>query len=108
MALFMSLNNKPVFFGAPLVGVCLAVLISVPLSAFLAGALGDTYNTRVAVYGGLLLWIVAGAVSVFILSRESTRSYLSLKWFFLWFISTWLWPIPLWMHLRRKNLEKKA
>ena len=69
----MSLNQKPSFLGAPLAGVCLAVVVSVPLSAFLASFCGDTYNARVAVYGGLLLWIVVGAVSVFFLSQNSNR-----------------------------------
>ena len=103
----MSLKGPSRNFGAPLVGVCVAVLVSVPISAFLAGAVGDTYEARVAVYGGLLLWIIAGAVSVFFISKDSTRCNLSVRWFFLWFISTWLWPIPLAMHLRRSRLNQK-
>ncbi len=103
----MSLKGSSRNFGAPLVGVCVAVLVSVPISAFLAGAVGDTYEARVAVYGGLLLWIIAGAVSVFFISKDSKRCNLSLRWFFLWFISAWLWPIPLAMHLRRSRLNQK-
>lgn len=99
----MSLNQKPSFLGAPLAGVCLAVIVSVPLSAFLASFCGDTYNARVAVYGGLLLWIVVGAVSVFFLSQNSNRCSLNLRWFFLWFISTWLWPIPVLMARRNRH-----
>lgn len=98
----MSLHQKKSFFGAPLAGVCLAIVVSVPLSACLASFCGDTYNMRVTVYGGLLLWIVIGAVSVFFLSQNSQRCALNFRWFFLWFISTWLWPIPVLMALRSR------
>lgn len=103
----MSLKGPSRYFGAPLVGVCVAVLVSVPISAFLAGAVGDTYEARVAVYGGLLLWIVAGAASVFFISKDSERCTLSFRWFLLWFISAWLWPIPLAMYLRKNKPNQK-
>ena len=103
----MSLKGPSRYFGAPLVGVCVAVLVSVPISAFLAGTVGQTYEARVAIYGGLLLWIIAGATSVFFISKDSERCTLSIRWFFLWFISAWLWPIPLAMYLHRKNISRK-
>jgi hypothetical protein len=51
-----------------LAGVGLALLFSVLLAAVLGSALGDvaggTYGRRVAFYAGLLVYVVAGAVTL--------------------------------------------
>ena len=94
----MSLSNKNNrLFGGELAGSCLAVIASVPLTAWLGRLFGTTYDMRVAIYGGLLLWVVVGAVSIFLITRGSAVR-LTLGKIGLWFVSTWLWPIPLAMH----------
>ena len=98
----MSVSKKPSFFGSALAGACLAVIASVPLTAYLGAAFGDTYNARVAIYGGFLLWVLIGAVAVFMITRTSDKP-LSAKGVLLWFVSTWLWPIPVLMAKRRSR-----
>ena len=94
----MSLSNKNNrLFGGELAGSCLAVIASVPLTAWLGRLFGTTYDMRVAIYGGLLLWVVVGAVSIFLITLGKIG---------LWFVSTWLWPIPLAMHCL-KNKKKR-
>lgn len=98
----MSLSNKNNrLFGGELAGSCLAVIASVPLTAWLGRLFGTTYDMRVAIYGGLLLWVVVGAVSIFLITRGSAVR-LTLGKIGLWFVSTWLWPIPLAMHCLKK------
>lgn len=99
----MSLSNKNNrLFGGELAGSCLAVIASVPLTAWLGRLFGTTYDMRVAIYGGLLLWVVVGAVSIFLITRGSAVR-LTLGKIGLWFVSTWLWPIPLAMHCLKNN-----
>lgn len=88
-----------------MLGACLAVVTSVPAAAFLAAALGSTYNTRVIIYGGLLLWAVIGAISIFILTKEARDRPMSLGQILLWFVSAWLWPLLVAAHIfsKRKN-----
>jgi hypothetical protein len=79
-----------------LAGVSLAVLISVPVAALaarvLGSVLGDTYAVRAGVYGGLLLYVVVGAVVLFAkVARHETRP-LSFGRLGLWLASLWLWP----------------
>ena len=94
----MPLSNKnDRFFGGELAGSCLAVIASVPVTAWLGSQFGDTYSMRVAIYGGLLLWVVVGAVIIFLIPRGSAVRLTPGK-IGLWFVSTWLWPIPLLMH----------
>lgn len=92
-----------------LAGVALALLLSVPLAALLgrwAGDwLGDGYTQRVAVYAGLLLYVVAGAGVLFAkVARHETRP-LSAGRVGLWLASLWLWPALL---VGRKAAGKKT
>ena len=90
----MSINNHtPSFLGNALIGACCAILLSVPLSAYLASFLGDSYLIRVWVYGGFLLWVIAGAISIFFRTYRAETSQLSIRFIVLWFFSVWLWPI---------------
>ncbi len=82
-----------------LAGLGLALLLSV-LAAALAGrvigdAWGNDYNSRVIVYGLLLLHVVVGAVVLFVkLARHETRP-VSAGRVCVWFLSLWLWPVLL-------------
>ena len=81
----MSLSNKNNrLFGGELAGSCLAVIASVPLTAWLGRLFGTTYDMRVA---GSAVRLTLGKIG-------------------LWFVSTWLWPIPLAMHCL-KNKKKR-
>ena len=61
----MPLRKKSSISLSGLFGACIAVATSVPITAYLGASFGDTYNMRVAIYGGLLLWVVTGAVAMF-------------------------------------------
>ena len=79
-----------------LAGVGVALLLSVPLSA-LAGrvigdVLGDSYGLRVAIYGGLLVYVLVGAVVLFVRVAQHEKKPLSLTRLVVWTLSLWLWP----------------
>jgi hypothetical protein len=87
-----------------LAGVGLALLLSVPVAALLGSAVGDlltgTYGGRVAVYSGLLVYVIAGAATLFIKVAQHETTPLSVRRIGLWLLSLWLWPLLL---LRRKS-----
>lgn len=92
----MSLkNDESSFFGNALIGACCAIATSVPVSAYIAAFLGDTYLVRVIVYGLTLLWVICGAIAIFFKTYKVERKKLSIKFMLLWFISVWLWPLLL-------------
>lgn len=99
----MSFNEKNKRTDAQLAGVCVAVILSVPLAAILTIFLGDDYDTRVVMYGCFLLWTITGAVFLYFITRNS-RTKLTLWQICLWFVSIWLWPVPtlVWI-LRQKK-----
>lgn len=101
----MSFNHRnSIFFNPGLVGATLAVIVSVPVTAYLGSLFGNTYNMRVAIYGGLLLWVILGAVSIVYITRKSSKP-LTASSLVLWFISTWLWPIPVLTWYLKKSGE---
>lgn len=103
----MSLNQKPSFSVAPVLGACLAVISSVPLTAFLASSFGDTYNTRVIIYAGTLLWVIIGALIVFSLTKKDKSAFVGFRFLALWFVSSWLWPVLLLTYLYRSSQGSK-
>lgn len=52
------------FFGPALIGACLAVVLSVPVAAYVAAIIGDTYEVRATVYGLFIGWAFIGAVCI--------------------------------------------
>lgn len=96
----MAGDNDPLWkLRHALAGVGLALLLSV-LAAAMAGrwvgdALGGGYGTRVAVYGALLLYVVVGAVVLFVKLAQYETSPLSAGRVARWFASLWLWPLLL-------------
>lgn len=103
----MSLHTPGPFFGSALAGACSAVVLSVPVAAWTARLLGDSYESRVTVYGCFLLWVIAGAVSVFIRTRKVERDGLTAGGILLWFASVWLWPLLLLPVLIHNRLREK-
>lgn len=82
-----------------LLGVTLALLLSVPAAALAARWLGDrfadSYALRVTLYGAFLTYVIAGAVVLFVkVARHETRPATPAR-VALWFASLWLWPLLL-------------
>lgn len=94
------MHNDPLWkLRHAIAGVALALLVAVLLAAGLARLAGDVfdagYGTRVAVYGGLMLYVVVGAGVLFVkLAQHETRP-LGAGRVGLWLASLWLWPLLL-------------
>ena len=94
-------DNDPLWkLRHALAGLGLALLLSVLAAALLGRVLGDAiseqtggdYGSRVTVYGLLLLYVVAGAVVLFVkVARHETRPVGAGR-VLRWFVSLWLWP----------------
>ena len=88
-----------------LAGVALALLLSVLLAAvagrWLGDALGGDYGTRVAVYAGGLVYVVAGAAVLFVRVAQHETRPLSAGRVALWLASLWCWPLLLAARARR-------
>lgn len=82
-----------------LAGVGLALLLSVLVAALagrlLGDALGGDYATRVTVYGVLLLFVVVGAVVLFVKVAQHETRPLTPGRVVTWLASLWLWPLLL-------------
>jgi hypothetical protein len=78
---------------SPLAGVVLAVVLSVMLAATVAGNIGGDYATRAWIYTMAVLWVLAGAVVVFMLAHRGETRTLSVGRVLLWTASIWLWPV---------------
>jgi len=93
-------ENDPLYrLRHALLGLLLALLLSVPAAALLGRWIGDLvaddYAWRAGVYTALMAYVVAGAVVLFMkVARHETRP-LSAARVGLWFASLWLWPVLL-------------
>ncbi len=89
-----------------LAGVGLALLLSVLLAAFAGAALGDlvgdSYGTRVALYAGLLVHVLTGAVVLFVRVAQHETAPVSFARVARWLASLWLWPL-LWLAGRSRT-----
>jgi hypothetical protein len=61
----------------------------------LGDALTGSYGARVAVYGGLLLYVIAGAAVLFVKVAQHETRPLSTGRVLRWLASLWLWPLLL-------------
>ncbi len=86
-------NDPLVRYGAPLASVLLAVVLSVLVAALAAGQLEGSYDTRAMLYAGLVLWVLVGAIVMFILAHRSEGGRLSPARVLLWTATIWLWPV---------------
>lgn len=86
-------NDPLIRYGAPLAAVLIAVVVSVMVAAMLAGQLEGDYSTRALVYTGLVLWVLVGAVVMFILAHRSEGGRLSPGRVLLWTATIWMWPV---------------
>jgi 4-amino-4-deoxy-L-arabinose transferase-like glycosyltransferase len=93
-------DNDPLWrLRHALLGLLIALLLSVPLAAVVGRLLGDaltgSYGARVAVYGGLLLYVIAGAAVLFVKVAQHETRPLSPGRVLRWLASLWLWPLLL-------------
>ena len=94
------LDNDPLYkLRHALLGLVLALGLSVPLAAWLGSVLTDvfvdSYGARVAVYSVLLVYVVAGAVMLFIKVAQHETRPLTAGRLLMWLASLWCWPLLL-------------
>ncbi len=77
----------------PLVGVVLAVVLSLMVAATVASQIGEDYGTRAWIYTTAVLWVLVGAVVVFMLAHRGESRRLTIGRVLLWTVSIWLWPL---------------
>ena len=99
-------DNDPLWrLRHALAGLGLALLLSVLVAALagrlLGDALGGDYGLRVTVYGLLLLYVVIGAVVLFIKVAQHERRPLTAGRVLTWLASLWLWPLLLLLAARK-------
>jgi hypothetical protein len=58
----------------------------------LGDLLGDSYGMRVTIYGLLLLYVVVGAVVLFVRVAQHETRPVSVARVLRWLASLWLWP----------------
>ena len=88
------------------IGLALAcsVLIAAVLGSVLGDALGGTYAWRAGTYAGLLLYVLVGAVVLFIKVAQHETRALSAGRLARWVLSLWLWP-ALWWAARKGGAD---
>jgi hypothetical protein len=96
----MAYENDPLWkLRHALAGVALALLLSVLIAAWAGAFIGDlfadSYGLRVAIYGAMLLYVVAGAVVLFMKVAQHETRPLTPGRVGLWLASLWLWPLLL-------------
>lgn len=92
-------NNQ---IGSNLIGGATAVLLAIPVAAFFGSIFGDTYQARSTAYILILAWVVAGAFAIGYVSKKAPEKTTS-RFFFLWVISTWLWPLLLLVYFSKRK-----
>ncbi|MFO1269876.1 MAG: hypothetical protein U1F67_25775 [Rubrivivax sp.] len=91
------MQNDPLWtLRHALAGVAIALALSVPIAALVGAVLGDwlghSYGWRAALYGLLLVYVVAGTAVLFVKVARHEKRPLSVKRVGLWLASLWLWP----------------
>ena len=102
----MGIDNDPLWrLRHALAGLGLALLGSVFVAALLGRVLGDwlgdSYGLRVAIYAGLLVYVIAGAVVLFLKVAQHETQPLAVGRVLRWLASLWLWPLLLLARRRR-------
>jgi hypothetical protein len=77
------------------VALFLSVFVAALLGRWLGDAWGDSYALRAGIYSGLMLYVLVGAVVLFIKVAKFETRPLSLPRACLWLASLWLWPLLL-------------
>jgi len=87
-----------------LIGLVLALLLSVLIAAGIGRLVGDVsggdYGTRLTVYLVLLAYVVAGTVVLFIKVARHETQPVNPGRVLKWVLSLWLWPLLLFLRAR--------
>ena len=94
-------ENDPLWrlrHGLAGIGLALAcsVLIAAVAGSLLGDALGGTYVWRAGVYAALLLYVLVGAVVLFVKVAQHETRPLNARRLGRWVLSLWLWPALWW------------
>ena len=94
-------DNDPLWrlrHGLAGIGLALAcsVLIAAVAGSLLGDALGGTYAWRAGVYAALLLYVLVGAVVLFVKVAQHETRPLNAGRLARWVLSLWLWPALWW------------
>ena len=84
-----------------LVGAAIAVLIALPIAAWVGSFIGDSDTARATAYILILAWSVLGAGILCFITRNSTKP-MTLVSLILWIISVWVWPILLLVYWQKR------
>ena len=100
-------DNDPLWkLRHALAGIGLALACSALLAALIGSVLGDalggTYGWRAGTYALLLVYVVVGAVVLFVKVAQHETKPLSARRLARWVLSLWLWPALWWMSRQRK------
>lgn len=94
------MQNDPLWrLRHALAGMAIALLASVLIAALLGrwigDAIADSYGLRAGLYSGLLVYVVIGAVLLFVRVAQHETRPLTLGRVGTWLASLWLWPLLL-------------
>jgi len=94
------MQNDPLWrMRHALAGMALALLASVLIAAMLGSWLGDaiggSYAWRAGLYSALLVYVVVGAVLLFVRVAQHETRPLTAGRVGTWLASLWLWPLLL-------------
>ena len=92
-------------YGAPLASVIIALVVSIMVAAMMAGQIEGEYQTRAVVYTGCVLWVLLGAVVVFVRAHRGEAGRISPVRVLLWAASIWLWPLFLLLRRGHNNSD---
>lgn len=90
-----------------LVGAAIAVLIALPIAAWVGSFIGDSYTARATAYILILAWSVLGAGILCFITRNSTKPVTAVS-LILWIISVWVWPILLLVYWQKNKTKSGA
>ena len=90
-----------------LVGAAIAVLIALPIAAWVGSFICDSYTARATAYILILAWSVLGAGILCFITRNSTKPVTAVS-LILWIISVWVWPILLLVYWKKNKTKSGA
>lgn len=77
------------------IALFLSILMAAGLGRLIGDAIADSYGLRVGLYSAMLIYVVVGAVLLFVRVAQHETQPLSLGRVARWVASLWLWPLLL-------------
>jgi uncharacterized membrane-anchored protein len=81
--------------GGMAIALFLSILIAAGLGRVVGDLIADSYGLRVALYSGMLVYVVVGAALLFVRVAQHETRALSPARVLTWLASLWLWPLLL-------------